>query len=372
MLIWEVSLDGTGLHRLLPGGTNSLENECCGRWTADGKYFLFRSRGQVWALFRKAGFFRNRPKPIQLTFSPLEMADPTPSIDGKKLFVVGVRFNAELMRYDVKSSQFLPFMGGIPAEFASFSKDGQWVAYVSYPNGALWRSKVDGSERLQLTYPPSDLFPPSYAFLPRWSPDGKTIVFFEADSHGVFKIYELSADGMSPHPLMADDQSQQTDPNWSPDGNKIVFGGAWNDPASTIRILDLKTHQVDTLPGSQGLFSPRWSPDGRYIPALSVDSTRLLLFDFQTRKWIDLAEGRVGWQEFSHDGRYLQFLDITGSGSVWRIRLSDGKKEQVVDLKDFVTAGRGGSSLAIAPDDSPLLLRDSRTQDIYSLDWEEP
>jgi WD40 repeat protein len=281
-------------------------------------------------------------------------------------------FNAELMRYDVKSGQFLPFMGGIPAEFASFSKDGQWVAYVSYPNGALWRSKVDGSDRLQLTYPPSYLFPPSYAFLPRWSPDGKTIVFFETDSHRAAKIYEVSADGMSPHSLMPDDQSQQCDPNWSPDGNRIVFGGFETDPASTIRILDLKTHQVNTLPGSQGLFSPRWSPDGRHISALSVDLTLLFLFDFQTQKWIELAKGRPGWQEFSHDGRYLQFLDFTGPVTVWRIRLSDGKKEQVVDLKNFVTAGYYGSSLAIAPDDSPLLPRDSGTEDIYSLDWEEP
>ena len=370
--IWEVSLDGTGLHRLLPGWTNSPDNEYGGRWTADGKYFLFESRRQVWALPRKAGPFRSRPKPIQLTFSPLVMANPTPSTDGKKLFVVGMTFNAELMRYDMKSSQFLPFMGGIPAEFTSFSKDGQWVAYVSYPNGALWRSKVDGSERLQLTYPPSYLAPRSYALLPRWSPDGKTIVFWETDSHGVAKIYEVSADGMSPHLLMPDDQSQQWDPNWSPDGHKIVFGGPPDDPSSTIRILDLKTHQVDTLPGSQGLFSPRWSPDGRYIPALSTDLTRILLFDFQTQKWIELAKGNLGCPEFSHDGRSLQFLDITGSGTVGRIRLSDGKKEQVLDLKNFVGTGRYGTSLAIAPDDSPLLLRDSGTQDIYSLDWEEP
>jgi len=33
-------------------------------------------------------------------------------------------------------------------------KDGQWVAYASYPEGSLWRSKVDGTERLQLTFPP--------------------------------------------------------------------------------------------------------------------------------------------------------------------------------------------------------------------------
>jgi hypothetical protein len=44
----------------------------------------------------------------------------------------------------------------------------------------------------------------------------------------------------------------------------------------------------------------------------------------------------------------------------------------LVDLKNFVTTGHYGSSLALAPDDSLLLLRDAGTQDVYALDWEEP
>ena len=32
----EVSPDGTGLHRLLPGWSKQSEDECCGSWTADG------------------------------------------------------------------------------------------------------------------------------------------------------------------------------------------------------------------------------------------------------------------------------------------------------------------------------------------------
>jgi hypothetical protein len=35
-----------------------------------------------------------------------------------------------------------------------FSKDGQWVAYASFPDGTLWKSRADGSQRLQLSYPP--------------------------------------------------------------------------------------------------------------------------------------------------------------------------------------------------------------------------
>lgn len=80
--IWQVSADGTNLHRVLPG--------CCGRWTADGKYFVFLSSdNQVWALPQKGGWLRPKPKPIQLTSSPMALWDPIPSKDGKKLFCGG-------------------------------------------------------------------------------------------------------------------------------------------------------------------------------------------------------------------------------------------------------------------------------------------
>jgi Tol biopolymer transport system component len=363
--IWEVSVDGTGLHRLLSGWHNPPD-ECWGRWTPDGRYFVFQSKHQIWALPRKGSFLHTDAKPIQLTSSPLSMSTPFPSKDGKKLFVVGRTYHGELMRYDLKSGQFSPFLGGISAEYVAFSKDGQWVAYVSYPEGTLWRSKADGSERLQLTYPPN------YAMLPRWSPDRKTIVFFEMIADRPDRIYEVSPEGGTPRQLMPDDPSSQGDPNWSPDGSKIVFDRVFNDPAAAIRVLDLASQQVSTLPGSQGLFSPRWSPDGRYIVALQADETRLLLFDFQTQKWTEIAKGGVGWQNWSKDGKYVYIMGGTGPGAVLRIRLSDHKTEQVVDLKNFRTAGQFDGSLALAPDDSLLLLRDAGTQEVYALDWEEP
>jgi Tol biopolymer transport system component/DNA-binding winged helix-turn-helix (wHTH) protein len=365
--LWEVAVDGTNLHRLLPGMNNPPDWECCGKWTADGRYFIFRSRRQIWALPRKGGFLHSEPKPVQLTFSPLGLSAPLPSKDGKKLFVVGRTFHGELMRYDSKSGQFSPFLGGISAEYIAFSKDGQWVAYVAFPEGTLWRSKADGSERLQLTYPPG------YAIWPRWSPDGKKIVFIEFFADKPSRIFEVSPQGGSLRQLMADDPNPQADPNWSTDGSKIVFAGNANDAASTVRILDLTTHQVSTLPGSQTLFGPRWSPDGRYIVAQSSDMTALHLFDFQTQKWTELAKGTLVDLNWSKDGLYFYVHDYSGTGTVIRGRLSDGKTERVVDLKNFPQTGHwGSSSLALAPDDSPLLLRDTGTQDVYALDWEEP
>ena len=358
--IWQVSADGTNLHRILPGWD--------GRWTADGKYFVFLSGNQVWALPQKGGWLRPEPKPVQLTSSPMALWDPLPSKDGKKLFVVGATTRGQLMRYDLKSHGFVPFLGGISAEFSNFSKDGQWVAYVSYPGGALWRSKADGSDPLQLTYS-SD-----YVLNPRWSSDGKEILFCETPAGKPSRIYEVSADGGSPRQLLPDNPDMQQDPNWSPDGSKIVFAGRANDPASEVHILDLKTGMVSTLPGSQGLFSPRWSPDGRYIPALSVDEKVLSMFDLQTQKWVQLMTGTISWLNWSKDGKYLIVYDgkPTTSAGVRQVRLSDHKVEQIVDLKNFATTGHYTYSLTVAPDDSPLLLRDAGTYDVYSLDWGTP
>jgi serine/threonine protein kinase/Tol biopolymer transport system component len=363
----EVSVDGTGLHLLLPGW-HTPPDECCGKWTADGRYFVFQSQGQIWALPNETGLFRSAPKPIQLTSSPMTLSSPLPSKDGQKLFVIGRTYRGEMVRYDSKTSQFVPLLGGSSAEYVDFSKDGRWVAYTSYPEGDLWRSRIDGSDRLKLTVPPIS------PLLPRWSSDGKTILFFQfaqgADKPA--RIYEVSPDGGTPRLLLPDDHSQQLDPNWSPDGSKIIFSGESNNPSSSIRIFDVSTRQLSTLPGSGGLYSPRWSPDSRHVSAFSADSQTLLLFDFGTNKWKELARGSLSWLNWSHDSQYVYVLDFRQQSAVIRVRVSDGKREQVVDVKDFPATGRYGIALALTPDDQPILLRDTGTQDVYSVDWHSP
>src|SRR5215472_17895622 len=167
---WELSTDGTNLHKVHPAPPNAPD-ECCGHWTASGKYFVYLSGGQLWALPSSAGLFKRHPSPVRLTSSPMPLSPPIPSSDGRKIFVVGRTIRGELVHYDSKSGKLLPFLQGISAEYVNFSRDGQWVVYVSFPDGSLWRSKVDGTERLQLSYPPS------FAFMPRWSPDGRRLLF---------------------------------------------------------------------------------------------------------------------------------------------------------------------------------------------------
>jgi len=295
----------------------------------------------------------------------MTLSSPLPSRDGKKLFVIGRTFRGEVMRYDAKTTSFTAFLNGVSAEYLNFSKDGQWVAYVSYPDGALWRSKIDGSERLRLTYSPT------YPLLPRWSPDGKNIIFFEfaTGPSKPARIYEVASDGGSPRELLPGDNSQQLDPTWSPDGSKIVFGGESNNPSSAIRILDIASGKLSDLAGSQGLYSPRWSPDGRYISAFSGDSKTLLVFDLQSQKWTNLASGSFSWINWSHDGQFLYLLDFSSGSWVVRVRVADRSVEKIANVAEFSATGRYGAALALTPDDQVLLLRDTGTQDVYSVDW---
>ena len=137
-------------------------------------------------------------------------------------------------------------------------------------------------------------------------------------------------------------------------------------------MLDLATGRAETLPGSRGIFSPRWSPDGHYLAGFTVDQTRMMLFNFQKQSWKELAEGsQLSWLEWSGDGRHIYYLDYAGTISIRRIRISDGSIEIVRDLKDLPLTGMWGSSLTLAPD-SPLLLRNIGTRDVYSLDLKEP
>lgn len=142
-------------------------------------------------------------------------------------------------------------------------------------------------------------------------------------------------------------------PRWSPDGGSLVFSGVPTGGSTAIHVLDMKTHRVRVLPGSQRLFSPRWSPDGRYIVAMSVSSHALMLFDFKTEKWSVLAKGRFGFPCRSRDKRYVYAF---AAGRIGRIAIPGGKVQKVASLKGINITGFLGSWLGLTPDDAPMNL----------------
>jgi eukaryotic-like serine/threonine-protein kinase len=369
--LWKLSADGTNLGKMFPGW-HEQTGQCCGFWTPDGKYFVFESEDQIWAA-RETGSLLHKVSrdPVQLTSGAVSYRFPVPSKDGKTLFAVAGFRRAEIQRYDAKAKTFQPFLSGISAQDLSYSHDGQWIAYVSFPDGVLWRSKPDGTDRLQLSSPPV------YAMLPRWSPDGSEIVYYDVKPGKPPRIYELPSAGGAPQQLMPEEPGAQADPVWSPDGNSLAFGGQGGGGATTIQVLDMRTRKITTLPNSDGLFSPRWSPDGQYLIAMARDSSGLSLFDFKTQKWSVLAKGIVGYPCWSSDGRFLYFLRLTASradfmNSVERMAIPGGKVEEVASLKGLQLTGVYNFWLGLTPDDSPLVTKDAGTEEIVSMNWNAP
>jgi serine/threonine protein kinase/Tol biopolymer transport system component len=381
--LWEVASDGTHLRPLLPGWSNPSA-ECCGNWTPDGKYFVFvvTSTLNLWAIREKGGFLRKRTlEPTQLATGPTLWWCSVPSRDGKKLYAIGGGPLGELVRYDAKAQQFFPYLSGVSAIQLGFSKDGQWLAYMSYPDGTLWRSKMDGTERLQLSFPPMSVLGP------QWSPDGKQIAFAAQMPGKPYHVYTVSADGGAPKEVTKG-ELDEISPNWGLDGSSLIFGNRLPEMAgsapSAIHLLDLKTNQITTLSGSVGNWYPRLSPDGGYIAALS-NTQHLVLFEWKTQKWTELtkmtardknlSQQATDYPAWSRDGKYVYFTSAAeGEPAFYRVQIKDHKVQRVTSLKDVKrpSSGSFGSWTGLAPDDSPLALRDISTYEIYALDWQLP
>ena len=254
--LWEISSNGGNLHELLPAWAPDHE-KCCGRWTYDGKYFIFlmktSSKSQIWALDERRGLFR-RPsgEPIQLTTGPINWGAPILSRDGKTIFARGYTNRGELVRWDAHSRSLQPFLSGISADNVVFSRDGKSIVYVSYPDDVLWKAGADGSDPIQLSSGGLQVNSP------RWSQDGAQIVYATvASDRAPWISYIVSAEGGKPRPLLPGASGSQATPDWSPDGHHIIFGDKDGD-SQDIRILDMATGKVAPVPGSQGMSHPRW------------------------------------------------------------------------------------------------------------------
>jgi dipeptidyl aminopeptidase/acylaminoacyl peptidase len=355
--ILDIATDGTGLREI----RKERPDECCFSWTPDKKYLVYQSRNaqqsDVLALPMKTGLLRHPGKAIRLTNGPLPYSYARVSRDGKQIFVLGTKQRGELVRYDMKSHQFQPFLPGISATDPTFSRDGKWVAYISYPDHALWRSRSDGSERMQLTYPPVS------AEFPSISPDG-TKVSFDTDKGEIFVI---SMDGGMPQRIVEDGELA----SWSPDGNYLSYGdysqnAAWH-------IVDVRTGKKSAIPSSQGK-SGFWETQDTLVTVKTITSFQR--FNLKTGKWTDLGPKDVGnivnWM-ISPDRKYIYFTTGGAEPKVERIRFADQHIETITSLKDFHRVmNEGSSQVNVAPDGSPIFTRDTGYQEVYALNVRWP
>jgi Tol biopolymer transport system component/DNA-binding winged helix-turn-helix (wHTH) protein len=363
--LWQLTPSDRTPHRIL-ADFNQPAGECCGVWTANGKNFVFQSskggNNDLWLL---SGLSTSNP--TRLTDGPLEFESPIADRTSNRIFFMGADSRSELESIS-PGGQLVPVKGFLSnASRVDYSRDGKWVVWTD-TSQHLWRARSDGTEKLQVT--PDTLYP----FLARWSPDGAHIAVMAREAGKAWQIFITSANGGDFTPLLHQTRNA-ADPSWSPDGKSIVFGGT-NDTMGkdnstrTLDIIDIATGALQEIPGSNGLFSPRWSPDGRYIAALSLDQRQVRLYTVATHTWTILAVPSGADPIWSPDSHYL-FLhaSLDPAQPIDRVTIPDGHVDEIVrladsrehDAVDYVFCG-------LTLDNRPLIRARVFTGNFYALD----
>jgi Tol biopolymer transport system component len=355
---------------MLPGWKST--DHCCGSWTSDGEYYVFQAghdiRTQIWARREQEDYSEtNEGGPIPITTGALDFRRPTIAADGKRIFAVGWQLRGEVVRFNKESDSFetLPGFESLSAEWLAFSRGGQQVAYVSYPQGDLWESRVDGTGRQQLT------FPPMQAVAPAWSPSGEQLAFEGRLPGDSWRIYFVLKNGGKPEPITASDR-EQLSPTWSQDGRLLAFTEEGKD---RIQILDLASREVSELEGSEGLRRPLWSPNGQYLLA-HLDND-LMLYDLAAGRQEVLLKNVISegysWTPGSQYITYYEPFWRATERWTYRVNINEKTPEKIAVVggaKARPTWGVFGAWVGSAPDGAPLMLRDQSIHHIYALDWQ--
>ena len=363
--LWQIS-DKDRTPRRVLATTAVPATACCGVWTADGHAFVFQSseggNPDLWELSGEA-----TRRAIRLTDGPLQFQSPVAARTGNRIFFLGVDARSDLEQVEA-NGQLAPVNGFLSSAIrVDYSRDGRWVAWTD-EKGGLWRARSDGTEKLQLTPDGFDVF------LAHWSPDASRLAIMAREPGRAWQIYLLGANGGDLQPVLRE-QRNAADPSWSPDGQALVFGRV-NDmmgkenAARTLHILHLATNQLELVPGSDGLFSPRWSPDGRYIAALSLDQRQVRLYTLATHTWTTLLVPSGADPVWSSDSRSL-FLhaSLDPAQPIDRVSIPEGHVDEVVrladsranDAVDFVFGG-------LTSDNRPLIRSRVYTGNVYAMD----
>jgi Tol biopolymer transport system component len=336
-------------------------------WSADGKTFFYFSLGEEIFLRTQAGIlgWLRQPVVAKLTasgqFSSWPAVDP---VDPRRLYALGTVVRGETVRYDRKARKWVSFLAGFSGEAIDRSPDGQWIVYITFPGAQLHKCKIDGSGDVLLA---SGV----YAINPGWSPDGKRIAFSgrPAGTIGPLKLWLVSTDGGDAAPYHPEIDSGY-DTIWSNDGRRILLGqyaGRNLTPGeSRIKILHLDTGVLETIPGGDRLFSPRWSRDEKQMLALDIYQFNPYIFDFVKREWRELTKAPVGFPKWSSDGKYI-YARADYEEKAIRIEVATGRREEIARM-DFRTKGNIGSWLGWTEDWDPLTVRDLSSTQVYRID----
>jgi dipeptidyl aminopeptidase/acylaminoacyl peptidase len=364
-LLWRMKADGTGAHPVQLSRARDAQ-EWFGQWTPKGNHFVFLSdrdgAANVYELVMPRWFeFWKKPSAVLVTGNQIGMLGLAPGRDGESLYVLAQMDQGEMYVLDPGSGRFVPFLDGFPAVWFAISPDRQWMAFTDYPAAHLWRSRLDGSEPLQLSTTPG--------YMQAWSKDSKSLVYTDGQ-----KLNLVPVDGGTPEKLIATG-TREGMPSWTPDGKSVTFGylDNQNQAVEGIYNVDVATRRVSMMPGSTGLSAPSWSPDGKYLVALAKTPSRMMLYSARTKAWTELRKGNsplLYYWVWAKDSQSIYVRPEEGANGIYRLSVPSGKWEKVSGLEGLRTRD-GEGYLCLTADGRVATMSHTAVAQIYALQWNQ-
>jgi eukaryotic-like serine/threonine-protein kinase len=365
--IWELNVDGSSPHRLAVDWPDDADQEN-GQWTPDGRHFIFVSRreglGNIYELLRPPWFeFWREPTAARLTAGQIDVLAVTPSRDSAGLFIIGRIAQGAMQVLEPAQKRWAPFLDGLAASVFVISPDKKWMVYADYPRHYLWRSKLDGSEKLQLT--------DFYSAMPQWSPDSKQIAFSDWK-----QLYLISVDGGTPEKLISQPNNEVA-PTWWPDGKSIAFNDfPFPGHINGIKVLDLASRKISIMPGSEGFYVPSWSPDGKHMVAIAQNPSRMVLYSTESGTWKDLRKFEVPWGYWvwSNDSKSVYIAMASAEPGfepgVYQLAIANGAWNQIAKFDGLTLSNSGAENFpSLTLDGRPAIMNDTSVVQIYSAKW---
>jgi Tol biopolymer transport system component len=360
--LWSVGADGQNAHPL-PLDWPANATQYSGQWTPDGRHFVFSSdreeRPNLYELTTPPWFaFWRKPTAVRITGNQLPILAAAPMRNSQGLFVLGRTDEGAMRACDPRSKKLLPYLDDLSMIEFVISPDRQWMAYSEYPSRHLWKSRLDGSERVQLTN--------SYGLMQQWSPDGRWLAYSDW-----VNVYLVSAEGGPPQKLTPDG-ADGVAPSWFPDGKSIAFNNfPYPNKPFRIHVIDLATRRISDMPGADRHYVPSWSPDGKYMVAMAQNPSRIVMYSAQTKTWKDLRTFDVPWGYWvwANDSKSIYMGQIQGENGIYQLTVPQGEWKQLCGLEGVNDPQSLDSFMSLTPDGQPAIMSRTGVGQIYSLRW---
>jgi Tol biopolymer transport system component len=254
--LFRVDADGSHLQQL----AERVRRWSPPNWSPDGGKLLYISdEGYLWVMDADGNNQRRLTQDVN---------QPAWSPDGSQIAAV-IDNNIVVMNLDGSVLRHITNQQGQEYGYAdpSWSPDGKYITFEGYhrpsANNDIYIVDAlcaDADACVNLSPIDSGADEHSYA----WSPDSQSIVF-ASTQQGLFGLFIMNWGSGEIERLTSDDTLYIVAPKWSADGKKIIYPSSNRDGGETfVNLLNVGDSQSWTLP-AESVYELSWSPDSQFF-----------------------------------------------------------------------------------------------------------